>query len=50
MVSKSNGLVPQGSCRKYVIDDDRLDEKLSENCVEAHHALFVPPIEYPFCR
>jgi hypothetical protein len=45
MVSNSNGLVLQGSCRKYVTDDDRLDEKLNENCVEAHHALLVPPIE-----
>jgi hypothetical protein len=50
MVSNSNGLVPQASCRKYVNDDDTLDEKLNENCVEAHHALLMPPTEYPFCR
>jgi hypothetical protein len=50
MVSNSNGLVLKVSCRKYVNDEDRLDEKLNVNCVEPHHALCVPPIEYPFCR
>jgi hypothetical protein len=37
--------VLQGSCRKYVNDDDKLGETVYETCVEAHHALWVPPTE-----